>query len=474
MAPDGPVPARFRTALGRLASWLHRPEDAASLAVFRFAFGAVMAWDLLRYVASAWGGNYFYSDAFLFKYFPFGWVDRLPPTLMTVMFCTTALAAVGVALGACYRLCAVLLFLGHGYIFLMSAAHYLNHAYLICILTFLMIFLPAHRALSVDAWWRPSWARRELPHWARGLLVFQLALVYTYGGIAKINSDWLVYRSPISQWLQNAARRLGGLGGEILASDVASYVVTYGGCAYDLLVAPALLWKRTRPYAVAASVVFHLTNAYMFNIGVFPYLMLAATPLFFPAHWPRLLPRVGTALGNWVDRGAPWTESPSLPKLRMIHGMLAFWVAFQVLMPLRHLLYPGDVAWTEEGHMYSWRMKLRSKHGRVTYRVVDPSSGKVWHVDPATELGKRQLRKLSGRPEFILQYAHHLERRFQREEGIADPEVYADAFAALNYRKRQRFIDPKVDLSEQQESLWRARWILPFEWTPPPPPRKQR
>lgn len=33
----------------------------------------------------------------------------------------------------------------------------------------------------------------------------------------------------------------------------------------------------------------------------------------------------------------------------------------QILYPLRHHLYPGDVTWNELGHRYSWRMKLRDK-----------------------------------------------------------------------------------------------------------------
>ena len=41
-------------------------------------------------------------------------------------------------------------------------------------------------------------------------------------------------------------------------------------------------------------------------------------------------------------------------------GMLSFivaWLGFQILFPLRHLLYPGNPSWTEEGHYFSERLR---------------------------------------------------------------------------------------------------------------------
>lgn len=464
VAPPRGTFARWTQALER---WLFDPEDAASLVVFRIAFGLVMAWDMLGYATAGWTREYFYTDLFLFKYHPFEWVDRLPPAMLRGVLYGSVVAALGVAFGAFYRVCAIALFLGHTYVFLLSASHYLNHAYLISLLCFLAIFLPAHRACSVDAWWRPAWARRTLPRWARATLMVQFAIVYVYGGIAKLNPDWLVYRTPIRQWLLNASRRV-PFGGDILANDIVGLLVPYGGVVYDLFVVPALIWRKTRWYAVAASFVFHLTNAYMFNIGVFPWLMLAVTPIFFEPDWPRKIPRLGPVFGRWVDRGAAFDDPQ---RRRLIFYAWCAWFVVQILMPLRHHVYPGPVEWNEEGHMYSWRMKLRSKTGKISYRVVDPETQRRWTVDPAEELTSRQVRKLVGRPEFILQYAHHLDEVYRERHGVADPQVYADAFVSLNYRKRQRFVDPDVDLSAERPSFGSYTWVLPFRWTPPRPPK---
>ena len=79
-------------------------------------------------------------------------------------------------------------------------------------------------------------------------------------------------------------------------------------------------------------------------------------------------------------------------------------------MPLRHLLYPGNVSWTEEGHRFAWHMMLREKSGRAIFTVTDPASGRVWRVRLSDHLTPRQIRKMSTRPDMLLQFAHYLAR----------------------------------------------------------------
>ena len=66
--------------------------------------------------------------------------------------------------------------LGFSYVFLLDQANYLNHWYLICLLSFLLIFVPAHRALSVDAWLRPGLRSEQAPAWALWLLRAQMGV----------------------------------------------------------------------------------------------------------------------------------------------------------------------------------------------------------------------------------------------------------------------------------------------------------
>src|SRR5690606_6093054 len=112
-------------------------------------------------------------------------------------------------------------------------------------------------------------------------------------------------------------------------------------------------------------------------------------------------------------------------------GLLGAWMAFQLLFPLRHWLYPGDVAWTEEGHKFSWRMKLRDKGGHAVFYATDPTTGETWKVNKHKYLKRWQSRKMTGRPEMLLQFAHHVADQL-RAEGHAEIEVRAHTAITLN------------------------------------------
>ena len=128
------------------------------------------------------------------------------------------------------------------------------------------------------------------------------------------------------------------------------------------------------------------------------------------------------------------------------------WLAIQVLVPLRHFLYPGNVSWTEEGHRFSWHMKLRSKPALASFRLTDPETGRSWNVEPSAELTDRQVRKMAADPFMLLQYAHHLGERASRPEAPR-VEVRAIAVAALNGHPAKPFIDPKIDLAAVPRTL---------------------
>ena len=142
-------------------------------------------------------------------------------------------------------------------------------------------------------------------------------------------------------------------------------------------------------------------------------------------------------------------------------AFLGIYVAVQILFPLRHFLYPGVVHWTEEGHMFSWHMKLRSKSARVMFLLKDPVTERTWKIDPDDYLDSRQTDKMASRPDMILQFAHWLRDNY-RAQGFTDIEVYADSWARLNGREEQRMIDPSVDLGKVEWSLLPADWILPL------------
>ncbi|MBN4056271.1 HTTM domain-containing protein [Rhodothermus sp. AH-315-K08] len=440
--------ARLFREAGRLRSRLSEPIDAAPLAYFRFIFGAILVWEVYRYFDHGWIARYYIHPQIFFTYPGFGWVSPWPGDWMYVHFIAVGILAAFVAIGLWYRVSAALLALGFCYIFLLDQSNYLNHFYLIGLLSILMAFIPANRFASVDAARNPGLRSRWVPTWSLWLIRFQIGVAYFFGGVAKLNGDWLRGR-PMDDWLSGADEV--PLIGEFLTSAGAPLAVSWGGLLLDLFIIPALIWKRTRVPAVMALIVFHLTNWAMFSIGIFPWFMLLATPIFFGTPW------------RWPARDLQHNKSSLAPISKAGYWLLAGFAAWQLLMPMRHHLYPGNVSWTEEGHRFAWHMKLRSKSGTVQFRVRDPDSGESWHIDPRTYLSSRQARKMRTRPYLILRFANKLKPILAEETGLPNLEIYARARISLNGRPRSDLIDRSVDLTKVNWGLAHSEWVLPLE-----------
>lgn len=119
-----------------------------------------------------------------------------------------------------------LFFLGFTYWFLLDRTQYLNHFYLICLISFLMIFIPAHWMYALDAYWRPSIRAVVAPAWALWVLRLQLGIAYFYGGIAKINGDRL-RGEPMRLWL--SARTDFPMIGALFTEEWVVYTFSYSG-----------------------------------------------------------------------------------------------------------------------------------------------------------------------------------------------------------------------------------------------------
>ena len=442
------------------------------MALFRICFGFILVWQVLRYFENGWIESYYVEPTFHFKYYGFGWVQPWPQPWLNVHFVALGVLALGIAVGWFYRFCAVGFFFGFTYIYLLDQARYLNHFYLVCLLSLLLIFLPAQRCWSVDAWRRPG--VRWLPVGGLWILRIQIAVVYVFAAVAKMNGDWL-RAQPLKIWL--ARRESHPYLGPFFDHPAAPWLFAYGGLLLDLLVVPLLLWRRTRTYALLCMLLFHLLNANTFGIGIFPWTMIPASLLLLEPDWPLrvkawLVGRVRRLRSAEGEAQRPYSAPrptpderqellPSRTRQRWVAAAFLAFVTVQVLVPLRHFLYPGPVSWTEEGHRFSWHMMLRSKRARASFRITDPVRDEHWLVDPAADLAEWQVSGMSGRPDMILQYAQFLAERF-RARGHERVEVRATVQCSLNGRQGQLLIDPDVDLARVRRDLRPASWILPL------------
>jgi vitamin K-dependent gamma-carboxylase len=185
--------------------------------------------------------------------------------------------------------------------------------------------------------------------------------------------------------------------------------------------------------------------------------MIGATTIFFDPSWPRpLLARVG------LERTAPAAgPRPGRPLGGMRLAAFGTYLLLQCLLPLRFLLYPGNVNWHEQGFRFSWRVMLIEKAGQVEFRVVTGAENRRYVVYPRESLTPLQYKMLCTQPDMILQFAQHLKRDFEAQ-GLDRVRVYADAWASLNGRPRQRLVDPATDLGSERASFHQKAWIVPL------------
>lgn len=427
------------------------PVDIASLVAFRIAFGALMVAAIGRYFAHDWIGQFFVAPRLFFPYPGLEWIVPLPAPAMYGLFAALGIAALCVTVGLWYRPAIIAFCLGFTYVHLIDRTNYLNHYYLISLVSALLVFLPLHRAGSLDARRRPTWRVSTAPAWMVWLLRFQLAVVYVFGAVAKLNPDWLLQAQPLRIWL-GANVDLPLVGGWLELPWVA-YACSYAGLLFDASIVPLLLWRRTRLAAYAAVLVFHLFTALLFPIGMFPWLMIALTPIFFAPDWPR----------RWMARRPAIVEPPIAPALTLRHrlggALLAAYAVVQIAVPLRHFLYASDLYWSEEGFRFAWQIMVMEKYGRAVFTVTDPASGRAWRVVPEAMLTPLQNRMMATQPDMLLTFAHELARDYGARIGHA-VEVRSRVLVTLNGRPSRPLVDPAVDLARLRDDAAAGAWLL--------------
>lgn len=447
---------------------ISQPVSTASLAVFRVIFGAVMLVSVIRFFVNGWVESLYLKPDFHFSYYGFEWVQALGANGMYSLFTIMAISAILIMLGYWYRLSAITFFLTFTYVELIDKTYYLNHYYFISLVAFLMIFLPAHRFFSLDVLRKPKLKLDYVPAWTVNILRFQLGVVYVFSGIAKLNYDWLFRAMPMRTWL--AAHQHWSLVGSLLAKPATAFLASWFGAIYDLVIAFLFLLRRYRWFAYSLVIFFHGVTAMLFQIGMFPFIMIGITLIFFSSEFHKKL--IDKAIHVWqkIFSGSNQTvqeNSKPLPLFSMplwqklVSGLMISFVIFQLIWPLRFSLYPGHLFWTHEGYRFSWRVMLTEKAGTIFFNVKDPSTGHQKEIDNDKYITPFQEKIMATQPDMILQFAHYLEDQF-KEKGIDNPQVTANSYVALNGRGSKRFIDPTVNLADREAGFHHKDWIKPL------------
>jgi vitamin K-dependent gamma-carboxylase len=444
--------------------------DAAWLVAFRILFGLTLGVSMVRFLIYGWVDRFFVEPQFHFKYWGFAWVEPLSGPAMHALFGLLAALAFALAAGALFRTSALLFALGLTYFQLIDVTTYLNHYYLAALLAWLLALSPAAKSYSVDAWLARRFGaksepkRQQVPAFWLYLLRFQVGTVYVFAGLAKAQPDWLLHAQPLSIWLGTSSSL--PVLGALLRLPYAPLFMSWCGFLFDSSVVVWLLWRRTRPYAYLAVIVFHTLTRVLFPIGMFPVIMTLAALVFFDPNWPRAL---AARVLNRPLTGPVLEPSPSpVGRWQLLAlGLAALYCGLQLAVPVRSLAYGGNVLWHEQGMRFSWRVMVRAKGGRTTFVLKNRLNGRTWYVSPDAYLTGLQESEMSSQPDLILQLAHHIQRDVE-QRGLGPVEVYVDSRVSLNGRRSQPFIDPHVDLARIHDGVAPKLWVLPTPTDSPP------
>ncbi len=440
-----------------------KQTKAAPLAVFRVLFGFMMLASIIRFWANGWIQTLYIEPTFAFSYYGFDWLPLLG-NYTYLLFFICGFAAFSVAIGYQYRIAIIVFFLSFTYIELLDKTTYLNHYYFISCLSFLLIFLPANCYYSIDALRLKKIRAKNVSAWTINSIKALLCIVYLYAGLAKLNSDWLLEAMPLQIWLPSKYDI--PLLGSMLQKQWVHYAFSWGGAFYDLFIPFLLLYKPTRSIAFVLVVIFHLLTRVLFPIGMFPYIMIISTLIFFNANFhERILLFFSAILKRLsIFNRVSFLEVNRATNYKIAPYVVGLFITVQLLLPLRYLMYPGELFWTEEGYRFSWRVMLMEKAGYAQFIVKNTKTGSQFAVNNSDFLTSFQEKQMSTQPDFILQYAHYLGDHFagQGHQNIA---IHVESYVALNGRLSQEYVDPTVNLLEMEDTFKHKNWILDFNDT---------
>lgn len=444
----------------KVSSYLKAEASVAPLAFFRLVFGLVMFFSMIRFMLKGWVNTLYVQPKFYFTYYGFDWVKPPGEAGMYILFILLALSALGIGLGLFYRYSSWIFFIVFTYVELLDKSNYLNHYYFISIIALLLCLVPAHKKYSLDVRFGFTKQLNLLPRWCSFVFQLQLVILYFYAGIAKINSDWLLNAMPLRLWLP--VKYDIPIIGPLLDEIWVAYFFSWAGMLYDVCIPFLLFWRRTVYIAVGLVFIFHVLTAILFPIiGMFPFIMLMAAWIFLPETLHEKLFRKLEWLFPNRDFIYSTAKNHLFSPYKVIYMVLVLHFFIQIIVPLRYLLYPGPLFWTEEGYRFSWRVMLMEKAGYTTFTMVDRPSGTIKEINNGYYLTPQQEKMMSSQPDMILQFAHHI-AEIHKKEGLKDPEVYAESYVTINGKPSRRYLDSRVDLTKEKESFAPKKWILPL------------
>lgn len=456
--------------MDKFKAWLSGPEDGRKLGLFRIIFGICMIFRMIEFYRGKFIEQGILAPKFHFTYEGFHWVQPLPNMAMQAILAAMLVSAILLTLGRWMRAACAVLAVGSWYFLFLEKAYFNNHLYLFLLIYILLCFTEADRFFS---WNKKPATPREVPRWQVFILQLQVMVVYFYGGVAKLNPDWLFRQQPVRAMLT---------GGPFAGNEFAIQFFSVGGLLIDILAPILLWWKPARRWAIWAFLFFHVTNSINFHdIGVFPFVMIGALLLYLDNQETGWLFRLfekkekaSPAISPKNKKSAPVAQPQAAAvagsfmfkkPAACMTGFLVVYFAWQLLFPLRGYFLPNPQDFTTIGNRFSWHMKIDNRSNAETILKVRNLEMNQEVVIPLDKmLNNVQIAHLATDPRSVLKvatYAAEVAKKF----APGQTEVHSYIRFSYNGREVQDFIRPEVDLTKERISpMKKIDWlVLPTE-----------
>ena len=447
------------------SEYLFRKVDNSPLVIFRVIFGLLIVAECWGAIYTGWVQSNFVDPKISFSFIGFEWSNVFLGAKMIYFYIAMGILGWFIAFGFAYRFSTIVFALLWSLTYFMQKTSYNNHYYLFMLVSWMMTVIPAHQFFSVDSLMFPKIKRLTCRNWVPTLFIIQLLIVYTFAAFHKIYPDWfngVFLQMKFHEYgeLLTFKYNLAGLG-KVVSSLEFAQVFAWTGFFFDLLIIPAMMFKKTRSLAIKCAIFFHIFNSAVFGIGIFPFFALAMMIFFYDP--VKIQEMVFPKKSFMMDRS---DEDNLLTTRRVMFSyLLCFYVLWQVYLPVRHLFIPGNVFWTEEGHRLSWRMMLRNKSGEIEVFVAKPdpkNKGKFLKREKIKlddYLTYKQISKLAISPDMMWQFARFVKHDYA-EKGIKDVKVFVDAKVSVNGSDYYQFTNPNYNLGVTTWSYFgHQKWI---------------
>jgi len=438
--------------MNQLNKYLFKSTSNASLIVFRVLFGILVWAECWGAIATGWIKKTLIEPQFTFSFINFPWLQPLPENGMYIYFFIMGLCGIAIALGYRYRLAIITFTVLWAGAYFMQKSSYNNHYYLLVLISFMMCFFNANRRFSLDVKQNRTALTFTMPNWVRFSFILQIALVYFFATKAKFYPDWLD-GTFTKNTLLNAPIHSIAFFKKILyplfSKEWFYLFIAYAGILFDGLIIPLLCFKKTRTIALIASLIFHLFNAIVLQIGIFPFFALAFILFFYE---PKTIEK------RFFKNKKTLETSTQKPSKFILTGLVLYFF-IQIALPLRHHFIKGDVLWTEEGHRLSWRMMLRSKTGYINIKIRNNNTGQTDIYNLSKNLTNKQRGNLPTSPDFIWQLCQHIKEDYKNQ----DISIFVEGKKSVNGHRYKTFIDPNFDMAKAKWNFFsHNEWILTY------------